>query len=418
MAIIPKRYYNVLCSKDGKNVAQNFAYLSVLQIVGYVFPLITIPYLARVIGVEGFGKVAFAASVMVWVQTVVDCGFNYTATRDVAKNRGDWDKVSDIFSNVLWARCLLMLVSFFVLLLLILLVPKFHENAAVILVTFLMVPGLIMFPEWFFQAVEKMKYITILNVLEKSIFTILILLIVKHKEDYILQPLFVSVGYMCSGIIAFYIIIHKWKVKIIRPSLGQIKKTIMFSTNVFVNNLAPNLFNSFSIILLGFFGGPTSNGKLDAGTKFVQICQKFIEVISRTFFPLLSRKINAHNLYAKITIVASVALSVLLFFLAPLLIGLFFTEEFRDAVPVLQINSISLIFLALSQVYGINYMIICGYERVLRNITLLFSVLGFFMSFPLVYYFDYIGAALTITLPRVLIGSFVMICSLRLKKLR
>ena len=101
-------------SKDGKVLVENFAYLSLLQVAGYAFPLITMPYLARVIGVEGFGKIAFASAIMVWIQTVADWGFNYTATRDVAKNREDKDKVSDIFSRVLWARCLLMFLSFLI----------------------------------------------------------------------------------------------------------------------------------------------------------------------------------------------------------------------------------------------------------------------------------------------------------------
>lgn len=68
-------------------MAGNFMWLSALQVAGYVFPLITMPYLARIIGVEGFGKIAFASAIMVWIQTIADWGFNLTATRDVAQNR-------------------------------------------------------------------------------------------------------------------------------------------------------------------------------------------------------------------------------------------------------------------------------------------------------------------------------------------
>ncbi|MCF0207273.1 MAG: oligosaccharide flippase family protein, partial [Bacteroidales bacterium] len=102
-------------SNDSKVLAENFMYLSVLQVAGYIFPLITIPYLARVIGVEGYGKIAFAAGIITWVMTITDWGFNYTATRDVAKIRDDKQKVAEIFSNVLWAKLLLMLASLVVL---------------------------------------------------------------------------------------------------------------------------------------------------------------------------------------------------------------------------------------------------------------------------------------------------------------
>lgn len=88
-------------------LAENFTYLSLLQIANFLLPLVTLPYLAPVIGVEGFGKIAFAAVIMVWMQTIADWGFHFTATRDVAKNRDDWVKVSQIFSSVLWSRILL-----------------------------------------------------------------------------------------------------------------------------------------------------------------------------------------------------------------------------------------------------------------------------------------------------------------------
>src|SRR5690606_2901760 len=138
-------------SKDGKALAGNFGYMMLLQVAGYLFPLVTIPYLARVIGVDGFGKIAFAAAVILWFQTITDWGFNYTATRDVAQNRENKEKVDEIFSSVLWARITLMILSFGLLLVLIAAVPYFQENKKIILLTFLIVPGHIMFPDWFFQ---------------------------------------------------------------------------------------------------------------------------------------------------------------------------------------------------------------------------------------------------------------------------
>jgi O-antigen/teichoic acid export membrane protein len=412
-----KKYINrIKKSKDGRTLVANFGYLSLLQIAGYIFPLITMPYLARVIGVDGFGKIAFASAVVVWFQTVADWGFNYTATRDVAKNRDDKDKVSEIFSNVLWARCFLMIVSFLLLLLAILIVPIFRENYAVILVTFLLVPGHIMFPDWFFQAMERMKYITILNLLSKLLFTIAVFVFIKNKGDYILQPLFTTLGYIVSGIISMYFILDKWKIKIKSPVFSSIISTIKGSTDVFINNIMPNLYNSFSIMLLGFFGGPVSNGLLDAGSKFVNISYQFLSVISRTFFPFLSRRIDKHSQFSKLTIYISVIISVLLFIFAPLIIKLFFTDEFYNAIPVLRIMSVSIIFLSLSNVYGTNYMIIQGYEKQLRNITFVSSLIGFAISFPLIYFFDYIGAVLTITITRGLLGIVVMYSSMKIKR--
>ena len=214
---IKKRISN---SKDGKTVFANFGYLSLLQIAGYVFPLITMPYLARVIGADGFGKIAFASAIVVWIQTISDWGFNLTATRDVAQNRDDKEKVSRIFSNVLWARCLLTVFSGLLLFIAISIVPYFQENAAIIWITFLLVPGYILFPDWFFQAIEKMKYTTIFNLAFKLIFTVAVFIFIRDREDYLIQPLLTTIGYLLCGTGALILILKKWKYRLYELVIG------------------------------------------------------------------------------------------------------------------------------------------------------------------------------------------------------
>lgn len=412
---LKEKFKNGIKSKDGKVLVENFVSLSLLQIAGYLFPLITIPYLARVIGVDKFGEIAFASAIIVYFQTVSDWGFNYTATRDIAQNRNNKGRISEIFSNVMWARILLMVLSFVILGILILIIPKFREMSTLILITFCLIPGHIMFPEWLFQGLERMKYITILNLIAKSVFTVMVFIFIKEKSDFILQPLFTTLGYIVSGAIAMYFILAKWKIQLYRPSLIAIKNTISGSTDVFINNIMPNLYNSFSVLLLGFFGGPVSNGKLDAGNKFVNITSSFNALLSRTFYPFLSRRIDKHQFFAKLNIYMATGLSLLLFLFAPLLIKLFFTPEFYDGILVLRIMSLSILFLTLSNVYGTNYMIIEGYEKRLRNITIISSLIGFTLSVPLVYFFDFIGAAITITLTRGILGLSIMYNGLKIK---
>ena len=216
-------YFNfgkrALKSKDGKALAENFTYLSILQIAGYVLPFITIPYLSRVIGVDGFGKIAFASAIIAWIQTFVDWGFGYSATRDVAKNRDNKDIVSSIYSNVLWAKSFLALIGFLILGVLIFTIPLMRENAVVLLFTYLLIPGYILFPDWFFQGMEKMKYSTLFNLAIKLAFTIAIFFVIKTKEDYIYQPLLTSLGFIVSGIIAYFIIRNKWGVRLQRPNI-------------------------------------------------------------------------------------------------------------------------------------------------------------------------------------------------------
>ena len=397
-------------SKNGKTVFANFGYLSLLQIAGYVFPLITMPYLARVIGADGFGKIAFASAIVVWIQTISDWGFNLTATRDVAQNRNNKEKVSRIFSNVLWARCILTILSGLILLFVVLVVPYLRENADIIFVTFLLVPGYILFPEWFFQAIERMKYTTIFNLIIKLIFTISVFIFIHKRDDYLIQPLLTTIGYLLCGIGALYLILKKWGYTLYKPELTEILETIRNSADVFINNLMPNLYNSFSVMLLGFFCGSTANGVYDGGNKFPTIFYNFQSVLSRAFYPFLSRRPDKHSFYAKLNIGSALIGAVFLIAISPLVIKIMLGDEFEKSVIVMQILSFSVVFLAMSYTYGTNYLIINHKEKPLRNLTFVSSIVGMCVSIPLVYYFSYIGAAVTVLFCRGLlgIGSYVL----------
>ena len=402
--------------KDVHTVFTNFSWLVVSQIAGYIFPLITIPYLAKVIGPEGFGVIAFALAIITWVQTIVDWGFNFTATRDVAQCRDNKEKVSEIFSNILWSRVFLSSISFIVLVVLSLFIPSFKENRIIILTTFLIIPGHILYPEWFFQALEKMKFITLMNFVVKLLFTLGVFVFIKDSDDVIIQPLLTSVGYIVCGIISFCLVI-KWNFRIYRPNFNDICRIIKENVDVFLNNIFPNLYNSFSVLLLGMWGLQSSIGIFDAGNKFVNICVQLMSVISRAFFPYISRRIDKHGYYEYISLFISGFVSFGLFMIAPFIIKLFYTPEFESAILVMRIMAISNFFLTLNSIYGIGYLIIIGKERILRNINFVSSLFGFVIAFPLVYYFDYIGVAITITVTRGIIGLMEMYVAKKISKI-
>ncbi len=375
-------------NKDYKALVSNFGYLMLLQVAGYLFPLINIPYLARVVGASGLGKVAFGSAVAAWFLSISTWGFNYTGTRDAARNREDRGILSDIFSNVFWARSALSLLGFIVLLFLITIIPSFRENWLVLILSFLVAPASILFPEWMFQALERMKYITILNLVSKLVFTLSIFIFIKEPDDYYLQPLILAVGNFMAGGFAMYFIICRWKIKLGMPSFKRISTTIKGGADVFINNFFPNLYNSISTIFLGTFHGSFATGILSAGDKCVSLFQQFFGIISRTFFPFLSRRMDKHSLYAKASIALAIVFSALLFGFSPLFIKIFYTDEFNEAIVLARILAPSLIFLTMGEIYGTNYLILKGYEKLIRNITLSVSIFGLFLSLVLVYYFS------------------------------
>lgn len=403
-------------TKDGRVIVKNFGWLSLLQIANYIFPLITVPYVARVIGVEGYGKIAFAHAVVIWFQTVADWGFNYTSLREVSQNRDDSKKISEIFSNVLWARIVIMLASYALLAIFVYFIPDFREAADIIFVTSLLLIGHVLYPVWFFQAMEKMQFNTILNVAAKLLFTIAVFVFIKKPSDYILQPLFGSLGYMVSGVIAMYIILTRFKVKILRPTANGIFDAIKRGTNIFINQFVPNLYNSLSTVILGFVGGPASTGLLDSGRKFSNILYPVFSAFSLSFFPYLNRRSDNHSKFAKVILPVSAVVSIFLFFGAPIFVRLFFGAEFVKAIPVVRLSALSFFSLVLSNVYATNYLLVLRKDRLVRNISIVISVFAAAIAYPLIYYFNYMGAMSTYTIATVLMGVVPFYYAMRIKK--
>lgn len=411
-----KKIKSKIGNKDAKVLIGNFISLSILQLLNFIFPIITLPYLSKVIGVEKFGILAFANAIIIFFYTFTEYGFNYTAVRDVSKNRENHIVVSKIFNTVLFSRIILMLISLVILLSLFIFSSKIQEYQTVILLTFLTVPGYILFPEWFFQAMEKMKYITIINVLSKTIFTALIFVVVRKESDFIYVPLLTAAGFILSGSIAIYYVYFKFNIKFCFPGFKEIRSTIKSSTSMFISLILPNLYTSLSIIFLQTFWGKSATGIFDGGNKFIALSQQITNILSRTFYPFLARRIDKHRLYEIISFSTSILISLCLFFGASIIVKFFYTDEFLDAVIVLKILAFSPIFLFMMNAYGTNYLVLINKESVLRNIIICCSFFGLLLSYILISKYSFIGAATSIVSVWIIRGLVTWFYASRFKK--
>ncbi|WP_430615310.1 flippase [Flavobacterium sp. JP2137] len=403
-------------NKDIKTLIENFLSLSLLQIVGYILPLITLPYIAKTIGLNNFGAIAFASAVIVFFQTLTDYGFNYTGIRDVSRLREDKRATSKVFSTIVYARFLLMVLSLMILCLCIYFIPQFNNNAKILLFTFTLIPGYVMYPEWFFQALEKMKYSAILSTVIKVLFTIFIFVFIKKEEDFIYIPLINGVGFFVVGLGAFALI-YKEGYGLVKINFRDIYRTIKDSTNMFISLILPNLYSNMSTIFLENFWGKGATGVFDAGNKFLGISQQITNVLSRTFYPFLARRMDKHSFYEKMSLVISLIISISLFLGAPLIVRIFFSHEFTAAITVIRIMSLSPIFIFMMNAYGTNYLVLNGQEKILRNIVMFSSLIGLALSYFLVVNYSYIGAAYAIVISRGISGILTLIFAKNKKRI-
>ncbi|WP_151801044.1 oligosaccharide flippase family protein, partial [Acinetobacter bereziniae] len=159
-------FFNKLIdTEEKKRFIRNFFSLATLQGLNYILPLLTLPYLVRVLGAEKFGILAFSTAIIGYFIVLVDYGFNFTATREISLNRDNNEKLNEIFNSVMIIKFILFLISLIIMTFLIVFFEKFNVDPWLYYLTFGTVFGQILFPVWFFQGIEQMKYITIINII-------------------------------------------------------------------------------------------------------------------------------------------------------------------------------------------------------------------------------------------------------------
>ena len=282
----------IVNTDDKKRLLSNFFSLSILQTFTYILPLLILPYLVRVLGVEKFGLVMFAQSFIMFFNILVDYGFNLSATREVSINRENKEKLTEIFSSVMIIKLFLIIISFIVLSIIVFSLEKFSNHWDLYLLTFLMIIGQALFPVWYFQGLEKMKHITIVNITSKLIFTIAIFIFIKNENDYIIVPLLNGLGFICGGMYSLWII----KKHFAQKFAFQTMKTIMIhfhdSSQFFLSRFSVSIYTSANAFILGLFTNNIMVGYYAIAEKLYLALQGIYNPIVNTVYPYLSKTKN------------------------------------------------------------------------------------------------------------------------------
>ncbi len=272
-----------------KRLGDNFASLVVLQGINYLVPLIVFPYLVRVLGIDGFGLYSFVFYV-IWIGVVIsDYGFDLTATKLISTYNGNSHKINEIFSSVMILKMFLSFLFLGLLTLVILTVDKFSQNYELYYLGFGFVIGQALFPVWFFQGVEKMRYITIINAVSKLVFTLLIFIFVKSIDDLYLVFAFNALGAIIAGIWALYIAFTKFGVSFKLQAISTLIHYFKDGWYVFTSRVAVQLYTSANIIILGFFVDNTVLGYFSIVEKIIRALGGILEPLTGATYPYLNK---------------------------------------------------------------------------------------------------------------------------------
>ncbi|MFA5499534.1 MAG: flippase [Candidatus Omnitrophota bacterium] len=276
-------------NEDKKRLASNFFSLSAIEAANYLLPLITVPYLVRVLGPAKFGLVAFAQALIQYFITFTDYGFQLTATRAISVARGDTDKVSRIFSTVTLIKAGFMIISFAAVAAIIYFIPKFRQDALLYIFAFGMVIGDVLFPVWFFQGMERMKFIAAINLLARALFVAAIFLFIRKESDYIYAPLITSAGVIIAGLVSIVMVFTRFNTRFIMPSAAEIALHIKEGWNVFISMVSISLITTSNTFILGLFAPLEAVGFYSAGEKIINIAYKAFNPILVAVYPHIAK---------------------------------------------------------------------------------------------------------------------------------
>lgn len=366
--------WNVMSIKEkvarNRTVLANFSYLGILQVFSILFPLLTYPYLLRVIGLELYGVVLFAQAVMSYVSLVINFGFNMSSAKEVAVHRGDKGELSRIVSttyiskSILWAACGVVYVavvgSF----------PFFREHYMVYLLSYLLAFNELLLPAWFFQGMEKMKYITVVNVTSRLLFVAAIFIFVKDKGDYLYVPLLNGAGAVVAGLLALYIVFVKEGIRFMPSAIRGIKDDYRRSFPLFISSLSTQVYVNVNKLVVGSCLGMSEVSIYDVGEKVSHLMKLPIQVVAQATFPKISRGKDLKFLNKVMFLTAGVvAAGYAAMFLCSKWIVCFFTGSYiGEAVAIMRILGLSAVLVAFNSFMGGNRLVPFGHSKVYMRV--------------------------------------------------
>ncbi len=369
-----------------KKLLQNFTYISFLQVFLLLAPLITYPYLIRILGQELYGVVLSAQMLASYASLIIDFGSNGVCAKHVSINRNDSNKVAEIVNSVILVRFLFFIGCFLIYLAVVFLIPQYRPYFFLFILTYGLTFNDLLFPQFYFQGMENMKAITIINIITKFVFIILVFVVVKSPDDYLYVPLLYSLGYTLGGIYSLYLIYHVQRIKFYIPSLDTLRYYVKDCSPLFANDLICTVKDKVNYMFVGIFAGMGNVVIYDLALKLHSLLTKPMQILTTVLLPRFAANRNVNQLKKVIAISFCVAffLVILTNIFLPQIVE-FFIHEQIELVP-LRLFLIAPLLVSVSSVISSNLFIAFGYNKyvlysiIITTIVYIMSFVGLLLS--------------------------------------
>lgn len=259
-------------------VVKNTTMLYLMNIAKMIFPLLTLPYLTRVLTVECYGVVSYVKAVMQYMQLIVDFGFALSGTRDIVLVKQDKERLNYEVGNILIAKILLSIVAGLVLCIATAAIGILRGNVLYTALSFVVVFLTNFLFDFLFRGLERMEVITIRFVVMKGLAALLTFVFVHSDSDILWIPILDIIGSLVAVVMVLYEI-KKLNIRLKFDGFKIILKKIADSAIYFFSNMATTAFMALNTLLVGIFISETE-------VAYWSLCLQMVTAVQALYTPL------------------------------------------------------------------------------------------------------------------------------------
>lgn len=380
------------------SIKKNYLYNLLFQILSLIVPLITTPYITRILKVEGIGKFSYYFSVTNYFIIFIMLGLNTYGNRSIAKVRDNKLKLSKTFCEIYVIQFILgIIISIFYLIY----CYYFSKEVLLSIVMGIYIVAAILDVNWLFMGLEKFKLITFRNLIIKFLSTILIFSLVKKEEDLILYSFILSICVLLNNFILW---IYVLKIIYILPlNLKSILKHLKPNLYLFLTVIAVSMFKIMDKIMLGIMVNTTEVGYFEASEKIINLPIMMIVALGTVMLPRIANMIankeqkNMEKLMensVKFAFFLSTSMGFGIMGISKEFVPLFYGEGYGKCIYLFLILLPSCIFLAFANVVRTQFIIPKGLDEIYVKSAFIGATVNILINIMLIPKLLSLGAAI------------------------
>lgn len=402
-----------------KSIAKNAILNAIKSLLSILFPVITYPYVARVLHAENLGKVTFAQSIVSYFALLATLGVNAYAVREGSKFKGDNKKLNRFCNEIFMTNLFTTGVAYLLLIISVLFIPKLNEYATLILLLSATMFFTTIGVEWINVIFEDFVFITIRSIVAQIVNMILLFVFVRNENDYFIYAFLTVFSNIVVGVWNFIYCRRYVKFRFIRKV--NCKKHLISLLVFFANNLAISLYCYSDTTMIGMMVGDACVGVYSVAVKAYTVIKTILAAVYSVCIPRLSNYYGngekekfyelSNRLFSSLLLIVIPAIVGVIVLAKPIILFLG-GVEYSDAIPTLRILSVALIFAIVGGIMSNCINIPTGKERITLSGTVIAAILNIALNIVLIPMFKQNGAAVTTVIAELV----VVVVSMALNK--